>query len=266
LEGFIFFGAGNLLTLKIHERTQDLSRPPLRFLLLDMRMVSGIDASAAQTMAQLQLRSVRSDCTVIYTHLSPSVASRLSATFEQTYGLKAPIIFEDVDRGLEWCEDQVLRHNGHHLGKEATADLFVCLRGYAEIKDDDRSRLDAFVEVQKVEAGHVFLEHGKRPPGIYFVASGYVSVVLSYENGRTLRLRRGGPGSIYCEMSHFAQATATASLMADVPTTLNLLTHEAVERIERDAPALAAALHKYVAKVLSERLTSVTAQLYDLQA
>jgi SulP family sulfate permease len=266
LEGFIFFGAGNHLTMKVHERFQERSRPALRYLLLDLRLVSGIDASAAQTLAQMQARSVSSGYTVIYTHVSPSVAGRLSATFGLTPGLQTTLFFEDTDRGLEWCEDQILRDNGHDQTLARSAELFEILRSYADVREDDQQRLDALIEVRQIDAGNIIIEHGKRPEGIYFVVSGYVSVVLSNNNGRTQRLRRGGPGSIYGEMSYFTHTTASVSLIADVPTKLNLLTNEALERIERDAPLLAIALHKHVAKVLSQRLATATAQLQDLQA
>ena len=264
LEGFIFFGAGNLLTMKVNERFQDRSQPRLRYILLDMRKVSGIDASAAQTLAHMQVRSVRSGYTIIYTHMSPPVADRLSATFELTSGLPATLFFEDTDRGLEWCEDQIIRDNGKDQMPARSADLFKILRNYGGIREDDQHRLESLIELQHIDAGSIIIEHGKRLEGIYFVVSGYVSVVLSCSNGRTRRIRRGGPGSIYGEMSYFAQTTASASLIADVPTRLNLLTKEALQRMEREAPALAIALHKYVAKVLSQRLAAATAQLRDL--
>jgi SulP family sulfate permease len=262
LEGFIFFGAGNLLTMKVHQRVQDRSRPSLRYLLLDFRLVSGIDASAAQAISQIQARSESSGFTVIYTYISPSVAGRLSATF----GLPTTLLFDDTDRALEWCEDQILRENGHDETTARSAGLFETLRNYADVREGDQQRLDALIQVRQIDAGSIIIEHGKRPGGIYFVVSGYVSVVLSYDNGRTQRLRRGGPGSIYGEMSHFAQTTACASLIADVPTKLTIITNEALERMEREAPLLAIALHKHVAKVLSQRLRTATVQLQDLQA
>jgi hypothetical protein len=67
-------------------------------------------------------------------------------------------------------------------------------------------------------------------------------------------------------MSHYAETTASASLIADVPTELNIVTNEALERMERDAPLLAIALHKHVAKVISQRLATATTQLQDSQA
>jgi CRP-like cAMP-binding protein len=132
------------------------------------------------------------------------------------------------------------------------------------VREDDQLQLESNIEVQHIDTGSIIIEHGKRPEGIYFVVSGYVSVVLSCNNGRTQRLRRGGPGSIYGEMSYFAQTTASATLIADVPTTLNLLTKEALERMERDTPLLAIAIHKHAAKVLSQRFAAATAQLQDL--
>jgi SulP family sulfate permease len=260
LKGFIFFGAGNLLTMKVHERVQDRSRASLRYLLLDLRLVSGIDASAAQTLAQIQARSESFGYTIIYTHMSPSVAGRLSATF----GLPTTLFFDDTDRALEWCEDQIMRENGHDPTPSRSADLFEILRNYADVGENDQQRFDSLIKVRQIDAGNIIIEHGKRPEGIYFVVSGYVSVVLCYDNGRTQRLRRGGPGSIYGEMSYFAQTTASASLIADVPTKLNIFTNEALERMERDAPLLAMALHKHVAKVLSQRLATATTQLQDL--
>jgi SulP family sulfate permease len=264
LEGFIFFGAGNLLTMKINERIQDRSQPSPRYILLDLRKVNGIDASATQTLAQMQARSVGSDYTIIYTHMSPSVANRLSVTFGLTSGLPATLFFEDTDRGLEWCEDQIIRDNGNDQTPAKSADLFEILRHYAGVRKEDQRQLESNIEVQHIDPGSIIIEHGKRPEGIYFVVSGYVSVILFCNNGRTQRLRRGGPGSIYGEMSYFAQTTPSASLIADGPTTLNLLTKEAMDRMERDAPLLALAIHKHVAKVLSRRLAEATAQLKDL--
>jgi SulP family sulfate permease len=264
LEGFIFFGAGNLLTMKVNERVQDRSQPPPRYILIDLRQVSGIDASAAQTLAQMQARSVSSGYTIIYTHMSPSVSDRLSTTFGLTYSLPTPLFFEDTDRGLEWCEDQIISEKGQDQAPARIADLFGILRNYTGVREDDQLRLAALVKVRHIDAGNIIIEHGERPEGIYFVVSGHVSVVLSCNNGRTKRLRRGGPGSIYGEMSYFTQTTTSASLIADVPTTLNLLTKEALERMEREAPLLATAIHKHVARVLSQRLAMATSQLQDV--
>ncbi len=266
LEGFIFFGAGNLLIQKVHRRLEDLSRLPLRYLLLDMRLVNGIDASAAQAIIQLQKASVRSNCTMVFTNMSQAVAGRISATFNEISASTRAIVFEDADRGLEWCEDLILQEAGNHLASVRSADLWSQLHRFTTVTKEDRERLNTLIQVQQLEAGHIFIEHGQRPLGLYFVASGHVSVILTYENERTLRLRGAGPGTIYGEMSHYAETTASASLITDVPTTLHLLTHEALKQMEREMPELSVAIHKYVAKILSERLATTTTQLHDLLA
>ncbi len=266
LEGFIFFGAGNLLIQKVHRRLEDPARLPLRYLLMDLRLVNGIDASAAQAIIQLQKASVRSHCTIVFTNMSPAVARRISATFNALSASTGAIIFEDADRGLEWCENQILQEADNHLVSVRSADLGSQLHRFTTVTKEDQERLNALIQVQQLEAGHIFIEHGQRPSGLYFVASGHVSVILAYENGRTLRLRGAGPGTIYGEMSHYAETTASASLITDVPTTLHLLTHEALKQMEHEMPALSVALHKYVAKVLSKRLAATTTQLHDLLA
>ncbi len=258
LEGFIFFGAGNLLTQKVFRRLEDPLRLPLRYLLLDLRLVNGIDASAAQAIIQLQQSAARSHYTMIFSNMTPVVASRVAKTLQETAETTKTLIFEDADRGLEWCENQILHDAGNHLAPARSVDLGSQLRQYTTVTKEERDRLNALIQVQRFEAGQVFIEHDQRPLGLYFVASGHVSVILACKNGRTLRIRGAGPGTIYGEISHYAKMMASASLVTDVPTTLHLLTHEALNRMEHEMPALSVALHKYVAKVLSERLATMT--------
>jgi SulP family sulfate permease len=127
------------------------------------------------------------------------------------------------------------------------------------------NRLIDYTKHQEIDAGHVLIEHGTEPAGIYFIASGTVSVLLNYKNGRTLRIRRAGPGTVFGEMSLYSGQTASASVVADSPSTVHFLAHAELKRMEEEMPELAAAFHKFSAQILSIRLAQATSQLHQLQ-
>jgi len=265
LEGFIFFGSGNLLRQQVRERIENNALPPLRYLLLDFRRVSGIDASAAQMFVQLQKMAERSSFILALTGMSPAVANRIQTALSQATDSPLAVAFEDMDRGLEWCEDELLNAIDADPQSWRADDCWVQFRDYINAEVGRENRLDEFIEVRAFDANHIFIQHGVRPAGVFFVTAGEVSVLLPYEDGRTLRLRRAGAGAIFGEMSFYADAKASATVMTDAPSTVRLLSYAALERMEREAPALAAAIHKFVARVLSARLAEATAQLHQLQ-
>jgi SulP family sulfate permease len=72
------------------------------------------------------------------------------------------------------------------------------------------------------------------------------------------------PGTVVGEVSAYLGRKRTASVVSDQPSTVYRLTKEALERMEREAPDLAAALHRSFARLLAERLTDLTATVGDL--
>lgn len=265
LDGFIFFGAGNLLIQQIRERIEDKAHLPLQYLLLDFHRVSGVDASAVQTFVQIQKLSEQNTFTLVFTSMSSAVESRIKTALTNTANSSATIVLEDTDRGLEWCEEQLLKDAGDESCDWEPDNLWDQLRRHVDAEVGNENRLHEFIEIQEFGAGHTFIEHGVRPAGIYFIATGEVSVILNYDDGRTLRLRRAGPGAVFGEMSFYADTTASASLVTDMPTSAHFLSHAELQRMEQDAPALAAAFHKFVATILSVRLGGATTQLHLLQ-
>jgi CRP-like cAMP-binding protein len=110
-------------------------------------------------------------------------------------------------------------------------------------------------------AGH----HGRFPAQeLYFVESGQVSARLRLPDGRELRLRTMGPGAVVGEMGLYVGQPRSASVVADRPTLVYCLSLAALESMHREAPATAAAFHRYVASLLAERLAHANATLQAL--
>ncbi len=81
-------------------------RESVRYLLLDFRMVQGLDASAALSFAKLHQLGVQYQVALVLSGLRPE----LLAVLKQIRFLpnQSIHVVPDLDRGLEWMEDRLL--------------------------------------------------------------------------------------------------------------------------------------------------------------
>ncbi len=73
--------------------------------------------------------------------------------------------------------------------------------------------------------------------------------------GTRLRLRSVNPGVVVGEVSMYTGLPRTADVVAETPSVVLRLRGATIRRMEADEPELAAALHRWLARTLSERLT-----------
>ncbi len=115
-----------------------------------------------------------------------------------------------------------------------------------------------YLQARDVQPGECIIQQGQRPAGLYMIESGQVSIILESEDGSRLRLRTMKNGAFFGEMSLYTREPASASAIADQPTSLCQLSVEDLKRLEEIAPQVASALHRFVATYMSERLAKLT--------
>ena len=116
-----------------------------------------------------------------------------------------------------------------------------------------------------MQPGDILIRQGQPPIGLFFIETGGAEVQVELNTGQQVRLRKM-TGTIVGEMSHYTGHAATASVNADQPGVIYFLSNEKLEEMESKDPDLASALHKFIAQVLSERLTDsnhVVEALFD---
>jgi SulP family sulfate permease len=106
----------------------------------------------------------------------------------------------------------------------------------------------------EVKEGHILIRQGQPPRGLFFIETGGAEVELELNTGQQVRLRKM-TGTIVGEMSQYTGHSATASVIVDLPGVIFFLSNEKLEEMESRDPELASALHKFIARLLSERLT-----------
>ena len=74
-------------------------------------------------------------------------------------------------------------------------------------------------------------------------------------DGATMRLSTIRPGVVVGEIALYTGVARTADVVAETPSVVLRLSRAAIERMEAEDPETAAALHRWLATMLSERLT-----------
>ena len=261
LQGLIFFGTANKLLNQIRSRIDDSAAKEVRFVVLDFRLVSGLDASAVLSFAKLKQVATQKQVHLLFTHLSPEAMQLL----QQGECLEAddPFchVFADLDRGLEWCEQQILQTSNLSQLKERS--LHEHLESdFADPKQVDR--LMNCLEVRQLADGEHLFRQGDPFDGLYFIGSGQVSVVLELGEGQTKRIRTYTVGNTIGEMGLYRKTQRMASVVADKPSTVYFLATEAFTQIEAKDPLLASNIHRFIVNLLAERLNHREQELKNL--
>ena len=115
-----------------------------------------------------------------------------------------------------------------------------------------------YLERKDVEAGYYLIREGDAFTSLYFIGDGQVTTERSYTDGRKVRLRTMGAGTVVGEVGMYLGSKASASVVTDCPSTIYSLSSGKLSQMEETDPAIAAAFHKFMAQLLSERLVSTT--------
>ena len=118
----------------------------------------------------------------------------------------------------------------------------------------DVKRLMRYLEKKEVEEGEYLMRQGDQPDEMYFIEAGLVSAQLELPDGKILRLRSIRGGTTVGEMGMYLGNTRTASVVANRKSVVYRLSKNALNKMEKDDPKVAALLHHWIARLLAERL------------
>jgi SulP family sulfate permease len=238
VNGFVFFGSANGLLERIRKRVE---AGPLLFLVIDLRRVTGVDSSAVVSFVKVVHLAEAAGFEIVYTGVSEPVRRQL-----ERGGMVASQVvrFEpDLDRGLQRCEEALL------------ADEVVEVAG----PDGDGlasmpAGLRPYLERVELPDGAVLIRQDEPPDDVYVVGSGRLSVEMTTADGTRMRLRTVNAGVVVGEVAIYTGVPRTADVVAETRSVVYRLSGAAIERMGSEDPELAVALHRWLARILSERL------------
>jgi SulP family sulfate permease len=272
LQGFLFFGTAYSILTHICARIEaprgakngqsgHNGQRRVRFVLVDFARVHGVDASSTASFVRLRQACARLNAQIVLTGLSPTLKAWFAKGATDAKGPGNPRIFPDLDNGLEWIETQIL-----NTARAENRSAAVAATGtFSPTLPDTLDALRPHLDTLALAPGEYVFRQAEPGDSIYFVETGRVTVALSVGAGRTLRLRSFGAGTIVGEMAAYTGARRSADVVADEPTVVLRLALSTLKRLEDDDPALAARMHKFVARVLAARLVVANEQIRAAQ-
>jgi SulP family sulfate permease len=247
VSGFVFFGSTSRLLERIRARLESSSP---RFLVIDLRRVTGMDASAVVAFSKAKRVAGSHGSELVITGASEPVRAELErgGVSEQGGSLR----FEpDLDRGLERCEDVLLAEEVAAAGEQVAGG-----------RDGLPAGLAPYTERVAVREGSVVLRQEDPPGDLYVLAEGRLAVETVTPEGRRVRLRLLRPGVVVGEIAFYTGAQRTAYVVAETPCVVLRCSREQIARIEADDPVVAIVLHRWFAETLAGRL-SETMHTFD---
>lgn len=262
LQNYLFFGTSRRLLEQIRGRIKDATLPPVRYLVLDFERVAGMDSSAVLSFARLRQIAAERDITVVLTHVDDAILHALRTGGGIAQGAGA-LVFPDLDRGVEWCENQTLAA----LGEDAARALALteALAQYLP-PTIDPARFLPYMDRRSIAAGEPIMRQGEASNEIYVIETGQATVLLKLPDGQDLRLWTMEPGVWVGELGFYRGIPRTASVVADEAVTVYALSRTGLERMQAEDAELAAAFHEMLARVLAERLANTDRMMVGLLA
>lgn len=253
LQGFIFFGTADSLLARIRARLENPQQSPTRFLLLDFAHVTGVDSTALLSFSRLVSLARQRRISLILTQPVPELQLALDDLRSEDTPVR---VFSDLDRGLEWCEEQRLASLAP--ASKAAAELRLAL---AERLADPHlaERLLAYFHRQEVDQGHVLMRQHEASDHLYLLESGQITAYLQEEDGSVERLQTMQDWNVLGEIGFFLGSRRTASVVVEAPGVIYCLSRQALHQMQEDDPRLAAALQNLIVQLLAERVVHLVA-------
>jgi SulP family sulfate permease len=252
LAGFVFFGSSNGLYEEIRRAVGEGSPGRRRWVVLDCGRVTGIDASAVLSFQKLANWAAAADVTLAFAALSPAVAGELAAAGIAGDGRAAPVFGTRSD-ALEWAENALIAGNGPAAAGDGLAAFEGWLAG--ELGGEAARRLVArYLERRQLEAGEEVCALGAASDTIELVASGSVAVMVPGLGGRTVRVRRMTGRTVVGEMGFFRGLPRAASVVAEGPAVVYVMSRAGYARLIAEEPELCARFLEFVVRALANRV------------
>ena len=228
--------------------------------------MTGVDTTISLTFQKLRQLMQPRQLTLVVTEASAGVAAQLAlAGLCEGEGCR---LFADLDRGLEWCESQLLDEvsvSQAGLGAEPSVREVL-----AELLPDLASvdRLLTYLQREVLATGQWLIRRGDAPDHMYMLTSGQLTAQLDHPAGagrEPLRLQTQRGAQVIGEMGFYLGQPRSADVVADVPSVVYGLSADSLRRMEQQDPELASVLHHLVVRLLAGRVMLMTETIEALQ-
>jgi len=260
LEGTLFFGTADCLQTDIENLPADT-----RYVILDFRHVTDIDASGARALETMGHMAVLRDMRVLLSHVREDGAhGRFLRALGTTGAVPPEYWFPDLDRALEWAEDQLLGRGRFEDGPELAPQDMALFDG---LDHDEAAAVIALLERHELAHGDAVFNEGDAGDRMYLIARGAVSIKLRLADAsHARRLATFVPGVFFGEMGMMEGERRSADAFAKGgQVVLYSLTAENLARVVQQHPQTGIKLYRNLNRETAVRLRVTSSALRALE-
>ena len=255
LRGYIIFGNASPMGDRLKQALE--ADPAPLCLLLDFAAVSGFDVSAANVVCR-SIRAAHARGTrIVLSAMEERVRPILRRGLPESEW-RGLIFEDDLDRGLERCEDLVIAEwdRLHDGPEDARTALFGLSVDHALRELDRLARFEALTERLRpwlrdcvYAGGETIVARGGKQEGMQLLTGGRA---MAREEDAGARMEEYGPGDALVTEAAFGDHAAEISVAAVGPCRTVLMTSSARRRLERDDLELTVELDRYLIETILE--------------
>jgi CRP-like cAMP-binding protein len=176
----------------------------------------------------------------------------------------ADCIFEDIDRAIEWAEDDVIRANSQvNKGDEVALEHVDLLTG---LISSEIEAIKDYTRRKTFECGQIIFSEGDAGKELFIVTKGHASAYLNQADGRDIRLATFAPGSVFGELAILDAGPRSASVVVDDDLTCYVLSEKEFASLAKNAPVVAIKLLVGLGRELSRRLRRANRTIQQLES
>ena len=253
LQGALFFGTAERLAHIINMETS----APTTDVILGLRRVTEIDSTGARIVADIDAALTRRNI-----KLGLVCSDNAETTTRLSDLLNPPSrIFPDIDRAIEWAEDDLLEKHASVDAAELPLESISILRDFTAAQI---GLLASHLKRVDMPADHIVFTQGDPGSDLFLVTRGHASVYLTTEVGR-VRLVTFAPGSVFGELAILDHGPRSATVTADEPMAAFSLSTTAFASLRDRDPDVAIKLVSALARELSDRLRRANLTIRQLE-
>jgi len=253
LQGALFFGSAERLAQIVDNETGKRTTA----LLLDLRRVTEMDSTGVRILGDIDAAlSARGIKLALVLSGRTETAARLAEIFP------CDRFFPDIDRAIEWAEDELLRKSGTAPSGELPLARIPLLRDFTA---SQLERLRIWLEPVAWPAGHVVFRHGDPGSSLYLVTHGRASAHLQHDDG-SIRLVTFAAGAVFGELALLDRGPRSATITVDDNLTGFGLSEASFVTLCKQQPDLAIRLLSALGRELSVRIRYANMTIQQLEA
>jgi sulfate permease, SulP family len=253
LQGALFFGSAERLAQIVDRETTH----GIAAVLLEMRRITEIDSTGARILSDIDAAlAARGVKLALVLSARTETAARLADIFH------APDrFFPDIDRAIEWAEDDLLRQTAMTQSSEWPLEQLPLVGDFTA---DQIERLRGWLEPVAWPAGAVVFRSGDPGSSLYLVTKGRASVHILHDDG-DIRLATFAPGAVFGELALLDRGPRSATITADEDLRAFGLSEASFAVLCQQQPELAIKLLTSLGRELSVRIRYANMTIQQLE-